>query len=603
MIKFTQKFKLSLASICIVLLLLVTGIPAVHAAQTAEQKMDAVLAMDASTSMNDSDKHKVANEAMKMFVDMSSVSGDKIGLVSYTDQIVREKALLKINSANDKESLKSFIDQLSRGPYTDIAVGVAEAVNILETGREPGHHPLIVLLTDGNNSLRPERTQEQSDQQLQAAVAKAKEQGIPIYTIGLNADGQLNKDVLAGISEQTGGKLFVTSTADTLPQILSEIFANHLKLKVVPLTGFTANGEFQDVAVSIPNGNVMEANVSIMSSRPVEVKLFDPSGQQRNVPSDGVVYSKSTAYSLVKLVKPAQGDWKLQIKGVSQDNININLVYNYDLTLALAPLAKTDYKPGEAVSVSARLESNGQPVADADLYKNLKSTLLLTDLDTKETKEIALTNSGTDFTGSFTVGEPHDYEVKVRVEDASFFRETAPVAISAKSAAAQQPAPAPAPTPAPSTVPATAPVEEKKPFPWMLAAGGALLLLLLLALIIFVMSKVKQANKGFYGQMVIEIRDEDTGERTSPQYKKLNGFKGKVRLHQLLQLAPEFAETDKIVFTPGSDSVFVTNQSACLIEKSGRAFDASKPKELKKNDRLKITLQNSNKSIWLDYIH
>ncbi|MDF2725162.1 MAG: hypothetical protein K0Q59_4837, partial [Paenibacillus sp.] len=67
--------------------------------------MDAVLAMDASTSMNDSDKNKVANEAMKMFVDMSSVSGDKIGLLSYTDQIVREKALLKINSTNDKEEL------------------------------------------------------------------------------------------------------------------------------------------------------------------------------------------------------------------------------------------------------------------------------------------------------------------------------------------------------------------------------------------------------------------------------------------------------------------------------------------------------------------
>ncbi|MDF2722134.1 MAG: hypothetical protein K0Q59_1809, partial [Paenibacillus sp.] len=89
----------------------------------------------------------------------------------------------------------------------------------------------------------------------------------------------------------------------------------------------------------------------------------------------------------------------------------------------------------------------------------------------------------------------------------------------------------------------------------------------------------------------------------SPQYKKLNGFKGKVKLHQLLQLAPEYAETEKVIFTPGSDSVFVTNQSSCLIEKAGRALDASKPKELRKNDRIKITLQNSNKSIWLDYIH
>jgi hypothetical protein len=593
MINHRLGIKLRLLSICMVLFVLVAGTPVLHAASGATQQMDAVLAMDASTSMNDSDKNKVANEAMKMFVDMASISGDKIGLLSYTDQIVREKALLKIDSAADKDELKSFIDQLTRGPYTDIAVGVGEAVKILESGREAGHYPLVVLLSDGNNSLKQGRTQEQSNQELQAAVKKAKDRSIPIYTIGLNADGQLNKEVLESISRETGGKLFVTSTADTLPQILSEIFANHLKLKVVPLTGFTANGDYQDVTVSIPNGNVMEANVSIMSSRPVEVKLIDPAGQERKVPSDGVVYSKSAAYSLVKLVKPVQGDWKLQIKGIDQDKININLVYNYDLALVMNPLNKT-YKPGDAVQVSARLESNGQTVADADLYKNLKATLLLTDLDAKQTKEIALANGGKDFTGSFTVGGPNDYEIKVRVEDSSFFRETNPVTISAKPASQQ---------PQTQGNPAPAPAGEEKPFPWKPVAGGALLLAVLLAALLYAWSKVKQANKGFYGQMVIEIIDEDTGERTSPQYKKLNGFKGKIKLHQLLQLAPEFAETEQIVFTPGSDSIWIANHSPCLVEKSGRAFDASKAKELKKNDRVKITLQNASKSIWLEYIH
>ncbi|GAA3402218.1 vWA domain-containing protein [Paenibacillus hodogayensis] len=561
----------------------------------AEQKMDAVLAMDASTSMNDSDRNKVANEAMKMFVDMASVQGDKIGLLSYTDQVVREKALLKISSPKDKDELKAFIDQLSRGPYTDIAVGVAEAVNILEKGREPDRHPLIVLLSDGNNSLNAGRTQAQSDAELQAAVKKAKELGIPIYTIGLNADGQLGKETLEGISRETGGKLFITSTADTLPQILSEIFANHLKLKVVPLTDLTANGDYQQVKIAIPNGNVMEANVSIISGKPVEVKLFDPSGQERKVPSDGVVYSQSRTYSLLKLLKPPQGDWTLHVKGVSQDKININLVYNYDLELVMAPIpAKAKAK--DTISISANLQSNGQPVADAELYKNVKATLLLTDIDAKQTKEVTLANGGSGFTGSFVIAEPHDYEVKVRVEDASFFRETAAAVVSAKpGAAAAQPA-SPQHTGADSG-------ESGKPFPWSLTIGGALLLALLAALALFVLPKVRQANKGFYGQLVIEIRDIDTGERTSPQYRKLNGFRGKVKLHQLLQLAPELAETERIVLTPGNDSVYITNQSPCLIEKSGRVYDASKPKELRNNDRVQITLQNVNKSITLDYIH
>lgn len=592
MIKLAQFHKLSLALVCAIAitLLMASGAPSLHAA-SPDQKMDAVLAMDASTSMNDSDKNKVANEAMKMFVDMASVQGDKIGLLSYTDQVVREKALLPISSAKDKDELKSFIDQLARGPYTDIAVGVAEAVKILESGQAQDRFPLIVMLTDGNNSLNAGRTQAQSDQELQAAVGRAKDLHIPIYTIGLNADGQLNKSVLETISRETGGKTFETSTADTLPQILSEIFANHLKLKVVPLTGFTANGDFQEVKVSVPNGNVMEANVSIMSGQPVEVQLFDPSGQQRKVPSDGVVYSKSAAYSLVKLVKPAQGDWRLLVKGVNQDKININLIYNYDLELVMAPIAGKA-KAGQKIPVEASLQSNGQPVADADLYGSLKGTLLVTDIDEKKTQEVALANGGQSFAGSFTVAAAHDYEVKVRVEDASFFRESDPVTVSAKPGGAAQPSGPPADTEQPG-----------KPFPWATVIGGVVLVVLLAALILFALSRMKQANKGFYGQLVIEIRDGETGERTSPQYKKLNGFKGKVRLHQLLQLAPELAETERIVFTPGSDSVFVTNQSPCLIEKGGRAFDASKPKELKNNDRIHITLQNANKTITLDYIH
>jgi Ca-activated chloride channel family protein len=583
-------------SLCLLITLAVG--PSVGTAASTEQKIEAVLAIDASTSMNQSDQNKVANEAMKMFVDMASVQGDKIGVVSYTDQVVREKALLKINSAQDKEDLKGFMDQLTRGPYTDIAVGVSEAVKILEADRETGHYPLIVLLTDGNNSLQAGRTQAQSDQQLQEAVKKAQSQGIPIYTIGLNADGQLNKVVLDKISQDTKGKSFVTSSAESLPQILSEIFASHLKLKVIPLDGFVANGEYQDVKVSIPNANVLEANISIMSAQPVEAKLFAPDGKEHPIPSDGVVYSKSNSYSLIKILKPVQGDWKLQVKGINQQKIDINLIFNYDVQLMLqAPSAKT-FKAGDAVDIRAHLESNGQQLTDADLFKNMKSKLLVTDLDTKQSVEQPLTNTGKDFTGSWKVPDSHEYEIKVLVEDSSFFRESAPLAINAKNAASQTATPAPtsAATPAPIVT------EPKEPLPWLKILIGVLGLLLLIAVVLFILSRVKQANKGFYGQIVIEIRDEDTGERTSPQYRKLDAFKGKVKLHQLLQLAPELAETDKIVFTPGRDSIIMVNQSQCLIEKAGRAFDASKGKELKNNDRIKITLQKVNKSIWLDYI-
>ncbi|WP_091172512.1 VWA domain-containing protein [Paenibacillus sp. 1_12] len=581
------------------MLALVLAFPHLTQAAGSDTKIDAVLSVDVSSSMNESDVNKVSYEAMKMFIDMASVQGDKIGVVAYTDQILREKALLKIGSAADKQSLKTFIDQLTRGPYTDIAVGVNEAVKILESGgSEPGHVPLIVLLTDGNNSLNAGKSQQQSDQVLNEAVKKAKDKGIPIYTIGLNADGTLNKDVLERISADTGGKLFITSTADKLPQILSEIYASHLKLKVVPLTGITANGQFQDVTINIPNASVLEANISMMSSKPVEAKLINPAGQQQTIPSDKIIYSASSAYTLIKLLSPIQGDWKLQIKGVPKEKIDINLIYNYDVQVSMEVLSSNSYKPGDTVPIKAFLESNGAKITDAELYKNLKAALVVTDLDTKKTSETPLTASVQGIEGTFKFAEAHDYEIKVKAEDASFVRESQPVTVSAKKAGSSAPAPAPTPPAGSSEATAGSTNALVGPIAWI--AG---ILLVLIAAGLFAISRWKKANKGFFGQLVVEIKDEDTGERTTPQYRKLNAFKGKVELHQLLQLAPEFAETRQIVFKPGpGDTVVLYNQSGCVIEKGGRVFDAVNGKELKNNDRIKILLQNINKSITVEFI-
>ncbi|RAP21082.1 VWA domain-containing protein [Brevibacillus laterosporus] len=563
-------------------------------AQTGGDKMDAVLVVDVSNSMTQSDKNKVSNEAMKMFVDMTSVQGNKIGVIAYTDKIEREKALIEVKTDQDKQQIKSFIDSLQKGPYTDISVGVEEAVKILDAGHDPAHSPIVVLLADGNNFLNKDsnRTQQMSDQKLQDAVKVAKSKGYPIYTIGLNADGQLNRTTLQQIATETNGKFFETSTADKLPQILSEIFANHLKLKVVPVKNLTANGAFQDVTISIPNTNVLEANISIMSTNSVQVKLFDPSGNTVTIPSNQVHFSKSSAYSMIKMLKPQQGDWKLQVKGVAKDKIDINMIFNYDLQLSMEPIPNKTFKVGDDIQIKAELVSNGQKMTSTDLYKSMKAKLLVNDLTDKKTSEIVLTNTGSGFTGNFAVPSSHQYEIKVKAEDSSFYRETQPVTVDATNTGATG-----------TQQPTTAPTGEEKPFPWLMVIAGTLGLILVLAVIFYVLSIWKKANKGFMGQMAIEIYNEDTGEKSSPQYKKLNTFKGKVKLHQLLQLAPEFQETDKIIFVPGkNDTLIILNKSECQIEKAGRVLDASKGRELKKNDRIKVSLSGVNKSVFIDYI-
>lgn len=567
-----------------------TATPQSAAASAGSAPIDAVLVLDASNSMATSDPQKIGNEAMRLFIDMLPVQGDRVGIVSYTDVVQREKALLEIQGQSDKDELKTFIGQLGRGAYTDTAVGVTEAVNMLQRSAQTGREPMIVLLADGNTQLNTTKakTLDQSKQELAASVQKATDAGIPVYTIGLNADGKLNQAELEKIASDTNGKSFVTDSADELPGILSEIFASHQELNVVPLDPLTGSGAFQDVTVSVPNANVLEANVSITSGQAVELKLKDPSGAEVAIPSDAVTLSTSKTYSLLKLIKPQEGDWTLSVKGADQDQIDISLVFNYDLELAVAPLSGSSYGKGDTVDVSAYLTSAGQKLDTPELYETMKGTLVVKDEDTGIETNVPMSLAGTQFDGSYPLPEAHKYTLLVRAEADSFYRESAPLSIDAASGA----------------VSGGSGTETDKPFPLVPVILGALGLLALAALVFFLMRYLKKANKGFVGQMVIEIRDENTGERSYPQYKKLNTYKGRLNLHQLLQLAPELKDAENIVFTPGSNDRILLRSSAegVPIEKSGRVVDTSKGLELKSGDRITVPMAQAGKTINLEYL-
>ncbi|MCE3198947.1 VWA domain-containing protein [Paenibacillus sonchi] len=567
------------------------------AASPAPSHIDAVLLIDVSNSMNKSDKNNIAGEAMKMFIDMLSAQGDKVGIVAYTDKVQREKALLQIGSAADKQDLKDFIDGLDRGAYTDIAVGMEEAVKVLENGSDPGHEPMIVMLADGNNDLNEAtgRTQSQSDQELDAAVETAKQKGYPVYTIGLNADGKLNKEILADLSNKTSGKAFTTDSADDLPQILSEIFADHLKLKVVPVQSITANGSYQEVTVNVPNSSVLEANISIMSAKPVTAKLTDPSGKEAAIPSNDVLLSKSSTYSLIKLLSPEQGDWKLQVKGVPKDKIDINLVFNYDLELKLDALQSKTYKKGDTVEISSHLYSNGAQVTLSNLYQDMKAVLLATDTDTGKVQELPMDNSGAVFKGSFEIAESHNYKLKVRAEESSFYRESDVLTINAKTGAVATS------TSKPAGAGGAEPAQDKSSSKTLYYIIGGIVLVLAAAVVLWLLRQ--KSNRGFVGQMVVEVLDGNTGEKTYPQYKKLAAFRGKFTLHQLLQLAPELKESEKLVFTPGkNDRLMLRGSEEISVERSGRVVDTARGLELKSGDRISVALQTVDKTILLEYL-
>ncbi len=425
------KWIYSLIAAAIILMMNTNSIGA-ESPLASSSRVEGVLVVDVSKSMLESDPNKISNEAMKMFVDMSSLKGDKIGVVAYANEVVSKKDLVKLQAEQDKQQIKDFIDSLEKFPNTDLSAGINEAVKDLEKSHEKNYRPLIVLLADGNNDLNPKKgkTTQQANDDLNAAVAAAKEKGFPIYVIGLNASGDLNRDVLQNISGTTNGKYFETSNADDLPKILSEIFADHLKLKIVPMNEQVGNGDFQDTTITVPNDNIFEANISLISDQAVEVKLFDPSGKEIAIPSDNILLSKSASYSMLKVMNPAKGNWTLKVKSSLQDKVDIKVVFNYDLQLKLAPIDTKGIKEGDIINVAAYFEDNGEQISNKELYSSMKATLLVKDLKTGKTETIQLGSKDQGFTGQFIVGNSTDYKLSVKAEGNSFYREIQPTKIS-----------------------------------------------------------------------------------------------------------------------------------------------------------------------------
>lgn len=622
--------------------------------------VDVVFLVDSSKSMKASDPKGLTAEAMKMFIDMCHIKGDKGGMVAYSGDIIKEAKLNYLNSEADKSALKNTLTNLELGDWTDIGLGLKRAVSILKDGHNENNKPIIILLSDGKNDPKRDKTSSQDD--LAAGLNEAKVQNFPVYTIGLNADGTVDKNQLELISKETNGKNFITNNANELPQILREIFADNSRLKISEQNTIIGNGEFQDVIINIPDSNIVEANITVLSSNPVELKLNDIKGNEVKIPSEKVIYTKSNKYSMLKLVSPEKGKLTLKVKGRKADQIDISLISNYDFKTVISLNPETSIHKGDKLEVTAYIESNGQKLQDNEFFSTLKAILYVKNLVNGETKELPMTIKDNKFVGEVKVPDEKSYELKVKIEGTGFTRESTAKIIGAVNRAPvitnknnniilwsrnikkidlsgyfsdgdsdklnYEVSSASLDTVNLKINDSTLEIQGRK---WgtdtvtLIADDGKggkvsreikinvcfLLYIVpaaLVGLLILIISGVliKKRNDKINivpaGQMMVQIKDEETGKISLPQYKDLSNFKGPFSIHNLLDLNPDYEETSKILLkAKDSQNLILTNNSQCSIESHGIKVDASKGFTIKNNDKIEIIIINRKQIISMKY--
>lgn len=193
--------------------------------------IDAIVIIDVSWSMADADPNRLANYATNMFINKLNPEADRIGLVAYAGSVTFYHELTVLTEENISY-LHSRVNGLAYASWTDHAPGIFKAIQLLEDLHTPDRQPIIIFLTDGNLSLNPRgtRTHEEGEHDLYLATELAKQLGFPIFSIGLNHDGTLDRSLVQNIANETGGLAFETYTAEDLPEIMAAIFAEMMVL-------------------------------------------------------------------------------------------------------------------------------------------------------------------------------------------------------------------------------------------------------------------------------------------------------------------------------------------------------------------------------------
>ena len=250
-----------------------------------------VLLLDGSGSMTESDPSRSRVEAARRFIQAGKTSGG-IGNIAIVQFATTVHELLPLTPVSEEARFAGALRQITADGYTDIDGSIRKAVEILRAGAGAGGtgSAAIVLLTDG--------MQEPGD--YTNAHKLAKEAGIPIHTVGLGADADLN--LLERIADETGGTFAAAAKGQELLRIYGAIATGILGGRTILTTNIQA------APVSIPiDGACRTLVASVGSEAGGSLALTSPKGESdKTDPQSPPIFYK---------ISPAVGTWQAQWSG------------------------------------------------------------------------------------------------------------------------------------------------------------------------------------------------------------------------------------------------------------------------------------------------
>ncbi len=166
-----------------------------------------VLVVDHSRSMEEEDRIGALKRAVGSFV-KGLPQGSKVAVVAFSSEVA-----VICPFTTDFARVEDAVNRLKPEGATRYYDAVAEALELLhgETGRRA-----VLAMTDGEDTFSQAAT-------LDSAVVAARRLGLPVHTLGLGSEDEIESDALKKLASSTRGQYYPARQSDQLRKIYEEL--------------------------------------------------------------------------------------------------------------------------------------------------------------------------------------------------------------------------------------------------------------------------------------------------------------------------------------------------------------------------------------------
>jgi VWFA-related protein len=166
-----------------------------------------VLVLDRSRSMEEEDRIVGLKKAVSTFLD-GLPAGSKVAVVAFGSDVTQLCPF-----TDDLARVREAVERLTPAGATRYYDAVAESLELIrgQEGRRA-----ILAMTDGEDTFS-------QDADLDAVIFAARKTGVPIHTLGLGTEEEIESGALKRLADSTRGQYYPARQADQLRSIYEEI--------------------------------------------------------------------------------------------------------------------------------------------------------------------------------------------------------------------------------------------------------------------------------------------------------------------------------------------------------------------------------------------